>query len=235
MGATSRHRRQGDGSAVVRGWVALYTLGLPGPIRTRRRDELEGDLADEALDAVRRGHQAALLRQRLVRVAMGIPADLQWRLVDAPAMARDQRSKDVWTPLDRWSAALIAIVVVGTVGALAIVTLPQLTSQAASAAWSGWGPVGFAVGCLAALAGVVTSIRWPGRGVAIVIPGVVVGFIASPWLWGCWFLAVIAVGVRWYQADQAGPAPPASQADRAGPAAPAAPAGRSDPAAAARR
>lgn len=201
MAASSRHRRQGDGSAVVRGWVALYTLGLPAAMRLRRRDELDGDLADEALDAVRRGRQATLRRQRWIRVVTGIPADLVWRFVDAPAIARDHRGEEVWAPLTRWSAALIAIVVIGTVGALAIVTLPQLTGEARPTGWSGWGPVGFAFGCLAALAGVLTSIRWPGRGVAIVLPGIVVGAIASPWLWGCWFMALIAVGVRWYQAD----------------------------------
>ncbi|MGK2849591.1 MAG: hypothetical protein ACSLFN_01555 [Candidatus Limnocylindrales bacterium] len=201
MAVTSRNRRQGDGSAVVRGWVALYTVGLPAAIRMRRRDELDGDLADEALDAVRRGRQATLRRQRVVRVVAGIPADLQWRFIDAPAMARDQRTEEVWAPLTRWSAALIAIVIVGAVGALAIVTLPQLTGQARSADWSGWGPAGFTFGCLAALAGVLTSIRWPARGAAIVLPGIVVGSLASPWLWGCWFLALIAVGVRWYQAD----------------------------------
>lgn len=201
MAATSRHRRQGDGSAVVRIWVAMYTVGLPAAIRMRRRDELDGDLADEALDAVRRGRQATLRRQRVVRVVAGMPADLHWRFIDAPAMARDQRGEEVWAPLTRWSAALIALVVVGTVGALAIVTVPQLTGQARSTDWSGWGPVGFSVGCLAALFGVLTSIRWPGRGVAVVLPGIVIGSLASPWLWGCWFLALIAVGVRWYQAD----------------------------------
>lgn len=201
MAATSRHRRQGDGSAVVRGWVALYTLGLPQAMRMRRRDELDGDLADEALDAVRRGRQAALRGQRIVRVVTGVPADLTWRFVDAPAMARDHRREEVWAPLTRWSAALIAIVVIGTVGALAIVTVPQLTGQARPTDWSGWGPVGFAIGCVAALAGVLTSVRWPGRGVAIVLPGIAIGAVTSPWFWGCWFLALIAVGVRWYQAD----------------------------------
>lgn len=201
MAATSRHRRQGDGSAVVRGWVALYTLGLPEAMRMRRLDELDGDLTDEALDAVRRGRQATLRGQRIVRVVTGVPADLAWRFVDAPAMARDHRGEETWAPLTRWSAALIAIVVVGTVGALAIVTVPQLTGQARPTGWSGWGPIGFAVGSLGALVGVLTSIRWPGRGVAIVLPGIAIGAVASPWLWGCWFLALIAVGVRWYQAD----------------------------------
>lgn len=201
MAATSRHRRQGDGSAVVRTWVAIYTAGLPAAMRQRRRDELDGDLADEALDAVRRGRQASLRGQRIVRVVAGAPADLVWRFVDAPAMARDHRRRDTWAPLTRWSASLITIVVIGAVGALAIVTVPQLTGEARATDWSGWGPIGFAIGCLAAVIGVLTSVRWPGRGIAIVLPGVAIGAVASPWLWGCWFLALIAVGVRWYQAD----------------------------------
>ncbi len=80
--------RRGDGSAVVRGWVAVYTLGLPAAIGARRRSEVAGDLADETVDAVRRGETADLRRRRLVRWFAGIPDDLTWRFVDAPELAR---------------------------------------------------------------------------------------------------------------------------------------------------
>ena len=71
--------RRGDGSAAVSGWVRLYTLGLPPAMRERRRSEVAGDLADETVDAIRRGERRGLLYQRMMRLALGIPADLSWR------------------------------------------------------------------------------------------------------------------------------------------------------------
>lgn len=191
--------RRDDGAAVVRGWVATYTFGLPVEMRRRRRDEVAADLADEALDAIRRREQGTLVRRRLTRLVLGIPADLAWRLFDAPARARDDRVAAIWAPLSRWSLALIAIVAVGTTGALMIVTIPIVTGVAPSNTWTGWGPVGFGIGCGAVLAGILGSVVWPRRGAALVIPGAVVGFAAAPMLWGCWLLTVIAVIVRWYE------------------------------------
>jgi hypothetical protein len=197
--------RRGDGSAVVRGWVAVYTLGLPAAMRARRRDEVAADLADETVDAVRRGERSGLRRRRLMRWVLGIPDDLAWRFMEAPAAARIIRAGQppiAWVPVSRWSLALLAIVAIGAAGGLSIVAVPELTGQARADVWLGWGRYGFAVGCVAVLVAVLASIPWPGRGVAIVLPGVAVGFAAAPWLWGCWLLAVIGVGVRWYLADE---------------------------------
>ncbi len=184
---------------MVRGWVATYTFGLPVEMRRRRRDEVAADLADEALDAVRRREQGTLIRRRMTRLVRGIPADLAWRVLDAPERARDYRVAAMWTPLSRWSLALIAVVAIGTIGALTIVTIPIVTGAAPSSTWSGWGPVGFGIGCGSVLAGILTSVVWPRRGAALVIPGAVLGLVAAPMLWGCWLLTVIAVMVRCYE------------------------------------
>ena len=138
--------RRGDGSAAVRGWVRLYTLGLPTPMRDRRRSEVAGDLADETVDAVRRGDRRGLFRQRVIRMILGIPADLSWRLVDAPPVARQLYGPSPWVPLTRWTLALTGIVAVLAAGGLAIVTLPVVTGQARPDLWPGWGLVGFAIG-----------------------------------------------------------------------------------------
>ena len=203
MHAPRRSWRRGDGSAVVRGWVAVYTLGLPAALRSRRRDEVAADLADERVDAVRRGSQRSLFGQRLIRLIRGIPDDLAWRFVDAPRMAVDYRVATTWVPLDRWSLALSSIVAIGSAGALAIVTVPAITGQTRPDTWVGWGPVGFTIGAVAVLIGILVSVPWPRRGALIMLPGVVVGLAAAPLLWGCWFLALIAVAVRWYQAQSA--------------------------------
>lgn len=202
--------RRGDGSAAVRGWVGLYTLGLPAPMRARRRAEVAGDLADETIDAIRHGDRSGLFRQRLIRLLLGIPADLSWRLIDAPPVARELYGPMPWVPLTRWTLALVAVVSLISAGGLAIVTWPVLTGQARPDLWPGWGPVGFALGSLFVFAGSLASVFWPRLGAALVVPGAVVGMLAAPWLWGGWLLAVIAGAARAYQAqaDAGWPHPP---------------------------
>ena len=202
MAASRHHQRQGDGSAVVRAWVHTYTLGLPEPVRTRRRDEVAADLAEEAMDAVRRGRARQLFRQRIVRLLSGVPSDMAWRVVDAPAMARAFAIQTTWVPLTRWSTALLVMAATGSGGALWIVTVPYVTGQLPADVWPGWGLYGFTVGSAAVFVGVALSAIWPRRGARLVLPGAVLGMLASPWLWGCWILALITVGVRGYQERQ---------------------------------
>ncbi|HEX7197723.1 MAG TPA: hypothetical protein VF364_12935 [Candidatus Limnocylindria bacterium] len=193
--------RRGDGSAAVRGWVGFYTLGLPRPMRERRQAEVAGDLADETLDAIRHGDRSVLFRQRLVRLLMGIPADLSWRFFDAPAAAR-LYGPAPWVPLTRWTLALTGVVAMLAGGGLAIVTLPALAGQVRPDLWPGWGPVGFAIGSAVVLAGVLGSVFWPRLGALVIVPGAIIGLFAAPWLWGSWLLAVIAGAARAYQADE---------------------------------
>ena len=195
--------RRGDGSAAVRGWVEFYTLGLPGPMRARRRAEVAGDLADETLDAIRHGDRSTLFRQRLVRLMLGMPADLSWRLIDAPATARQLYGPTPWVPMTRWTLGLTVVVATIAAGGLAIVTVPALTGQARPDLWPGWGSVGFAIGSAVVLIGSLGSVFWPRLGAAVIVPGAVVGLFAAPWLFGSWLLAIIAGAARAYQADEA--------------------------------
>lgn len=199
--------RRGDGSAAVRGWVAIYTFGLPATIRGRRRAEIAGDLADETLDAVRRGETADLRRRRLVRLLLGIPDDLVWRLFDAPAIGRataDPSDRIDWAPPTRIALVLLGISAIGAAGALTL-TLSGMTSGRPTAeVWLGWGPYGFILACSLILAAVLLAVPWPRRALAVGIVASVLGLAAAPWLWGCWFLVLIALTVRWYQANHAG-------------------------------
>lgn len=199
--------RRGDGSAVICGWVAIYTFGLPGPLRDRRRGEVAGDLAEETLDAVRQGTTGDLRRRRLVRWLLGVPDDLSWRFIDAPAIARTiprTGTGAAWAPLSRLSLGLLAIAAIGAGGALALTVGEIVRSGSIADTWSGWGPYGFVVACAVMLLAVVLAVPWPGRALGVGSLGFVLGMAAAPWLWGCWCLCLIALAVRRQQAIRAG-------------------------------
>jgi hypothetical protein len=191
--------RRGDGSAVVNGWVAIYTLGLPAALRARRRGEIAAHLADESVDAVRRHEVTGLRRRRIARWLLGIPDDLTWRLTDARALAARYQRPD-WVPLSRWSAVLLAIVAIGGAGAFVLVAIPFLGGTLPAGAWPGVGPAGFLMAVAVILAGVTIAVPWPRAGAGLVTAGSLIGLAVAPWLWGCWGMALIAGGLRWYQA-----------------------------------
>ena len=68
-------------AAVVRGWVDLYTRGLPADARAARRDEIDDDLWCEHAEAAAAGRSARSLDADLfLRLLFGLPADVSWRL-----------------------------------------------------------------------------------------------------------------------------------------------------------
>ena len=65
---------------ICRHWVSLYTRNLPVVERQRRREELDSDLFEHALEARTAGAGPARLNAEiLARVLVGVPADLSWR------------------------------------------------------------------------------------------------------------------------------------------------------------
>jgi hypothetical protein len=68
-------------AAGIRAWVNLYTRGLPAEIKTARRDEIDDDLwcqLEEAAAEGRSGHEVDT--ELLVRLVLGMPADVGWSL-----------------------------------------------------------------------------------------------------------------------------------------------------------
>ena len=65
--------------AAVRAWTSIYTLGLPARLADARRAEIESDLwescHDVSLDA-----QLPVGLHVLVRLVLGLPDDLGWRM-----------------------------------------------------------------------------------------------------------------------------------------------------------
>jgi hypothetical protein len=68
-------------AAVIRGWVDLYTRGMPAEMRAARRDEVDDDLWCQHGEAVVLGRSARSLGTDLIlRLLFGMPADISWRL-----------------------------------------------------------------------------------------------------------------------------------------------------------
>jgi hypothetical protein len=75
----------GAATALVRGWTRLYTWRMPADVRAARLAEIESDLWESAHDPVMRGdlHPAAHV---LLRLLIGVPNDVRWRVAQAPAV-----------------------------------------------------------------------------------------------------------------------------------------------------
>jgi hypothetical protein len=68
-------------AGLVRGWVGLYTRGLPAELRAARRDEIADDLWCQHEEAAALGRSGRSLDTDLVmRLLFGMPADITWRL-----------------------------------------------------------------------------------------------------------------------------------------------------------
>ena len=66
--------------ALVRSWTWLYTWSLHPAVRDGRRAEIESDLWESQVDALReRTRPRAVAAQVVVRLLLGIPDDLLWR------------------------------------------------------------------------------------------------------------------------------------------------------------
>jgi hypothetical protein len=77
-------------AGLVRGWVDLYTRGLPADARTARRDEIDDDLWCEHAEAAAAGRSARSLDADLfMRLLFGLPADVSWRLAYRERMAAE--------------------------------------------------------------------------------------------------------------------------------------------------
>ena len=105
---------------LVRGWVWLYTLGLPLETRHGRRSEIDSDLWDQAhaWDAQRPttpgGYSSVLLR-----CLRGSPADLLWRFGEArthPSSTEGRTARQTFTMRSSLGRATI-ILMAGLVGA----------------------------------------------------------------------------------------------------------------------
>jgi hypothetical protein len=67
--------------ALVRAWVRLYTRGVAPDARAARRAEIDSDLYEHERAARERGRRPAVTAlEILMRMALGVAADVWWRL-----------------------------------------------------------------------------------------------------------------------------------------------------------
>ena len=86
--------------ALVRAWTWLYTCRLDPNVRDSRRLEIESDLWESQADGPRDYASRRIAAQMLVRLLVGIPDDLLWRLEHRhlEESSMDLHIKKVWLP-----------------------------------------------------------------------------------------------------------------------------------------
>ena len=110
-------------AGLVRGWVSLYTRGLPADARAARRDELDDDLWCEHAEAAAAGRSARSRDTDLaMRLLFGIPSDISWRLTyrgQTPASSMEGDSS-----MNTRGLGVCAIVAGVSLGTLLILFIP---------------------------------------------------------------------------------------------------------------
>lgn len=135
---------------LVRGWVALYTRGLPAEVRTDRIDEIESDLWSQCEEADSSGESgAALARAILTRWLLGMGADVAWRL-ERERLANRNLERTTTTGT-RIIAVLAIIGAVGLTIAAADWGIIDLGNPGANA----WDQSGWTIVAVASAAGIV--------------------------------------------------------------------------------
>jgi hypothetical protein len=207
-------------AALVRGWVGLYTRGLPAEVRDARRAEIESDLWSQTEEAEYLGQGASSVEiEMLARLVLGIPADIGWRQAHRRGNAatprkeigmHEPRSRRLWTAVGAvWASLGIAFGVGGFIDIRShVADRPEDVAAASAAAGV------IVVGCALALLGLLRIGRDPNGGRQLALGGAVVAggttmFLLS-WMWVVGIvlalpLVVVAV-VSAHQVTEPGPA-----------------------------
>ena len=189
--------------APTRAWTALYTRGLPADVRGERREEIDCDLWEhQRLADLQREPATSTAAAIVLRLIMGVPADMTWRL-EAGASAHSERGiqmNDSWT-----MRGLLAL-------ALAIAAFPAvigiLVAIGVNGEWGGtterlfWGVSQTIIGT-AIISGLVISARRPGLGIGLVAAGTIA--ISSLWYWAAMItvpIGLVLLAIAYFRAGR---------------------------------
>jgi hypothetical protein len=141
-------------AGLVRGWVDLYTRGLPADARTARRDEIDDDLWCEHAEAAAAGRSARSLGADLaMRLIFGIPADLSWRLTYRGSETAVDIEKV--NSMGTRSLGVIAIFAASSLGLLLILYIPM-----GDTVWTVFGTVVLWLGSIVTFVAAAVGLAW---------------------------------------------------------------------------
>ena len=199
--------------SIVRGWVWLYTLGLPLEMRKARRTEIDSDLWDQThawgLHGLSTSGDASSV---LLRCLRGVPADLLWRFVEARTHRISTQGKSAMQMFTMRSlmgistiilmAVLVAATAAFTVQYDSYYNDPTRGDTSVSVALWPWVILGsplLGAGILATIGGFGLIRRLPWLGTALFVSGVWVVAILFYWLQVPFAIAAIVsvFAIRW--------------------------------------
>jgi hypothetical protein len=170
--------------ALTRSWTATYTRGLPADVRAERREEIGCDLwHQQRLAELEREPVTGTATQILVRVALGMPADLLWRIeagsTTQTTITRRNLVNDTWPMrLGLLVATLpLLILVINGVG-IAFFGAGDFNNSTEHVLWG----LAFLVCPLVTLIGVWLCRNHPRLGLGMVIVGVAASVLVMFWM-----------------------------------------------------
>lgn len=110
------------GGRFTRGWVRVYTTGLPRTVARERRDEIASDLWEHATDAGVAGTSGRATAAHIFgRAVLGMPADIAWHVGALKGSATEDGTHQTL----RFVAALLVGVLSVALGILFLVGLAR--------------------------------------------------------------------------------------------------------------
>ncbi len=179
--------------ALARSWTALYTRGLPPDARSRRREEIDCDLWEHERPAdLRREPATSTAVAILLRLILGIPADIFWRL-EAGANARSGKGTQMnesWTMRGLLALALAVAAFPAVIGVLVAIGVNGDMDGTTQRLF--WGTSQLIIGT-AIVSGLVISARRPSLGIGLVAAGTIA--ISALWYWFAMITVPIGLGL----------------------------------------
>ena len=165
---------------MVRSWVALYTFGLPGELRSARRLEMASDVWEQRqFAALRREGPGETALQVLARLLCGVPADLTWRIeTQLSTPTRSVNVNDSWVMRGLFVLALAVAIAPAALGIAVMSGYESEFNSTTERALTGL--LGVVVS-VAILSGLIQSTRRPVLGIGLVALGAITISVMLHW------------------------------------------------------